>query len=197
MEIGCLTGSRQYGLELEACFRTYTTLHEKLQSLGAKCQEPSSCSLALSKLTGTVRAIALCHTGIADCTSSVPPDEHCGGRLVPISERTATERDTIRVDYPDSSSRPSCGSVTLQDSDTCTPDDGPCMSGDSCFCVRELASRDSAFSASSAFPPALRIAVLAMASVSYALRYHPGRLSSNSLGPKNGCTGHASMYHAR
>lgn len=133
VEIGCLTGSRQYGLESEACFRTDTALHEKLQSLGAKCREPSYCSLALSKLTGTVRAIALCHTGIADCTSSVPPDEHCGGRLVPMSERTATERDTIRVDYPDSSSRPSCGNVTLQDSNAYTPDDGTCMSGDSCF----------------------------------------------------------------
>lgn len=127
VEIGCLTGSRQYGLEWD------TALHEKLQSLGAKCREPSSCSLALSKLTGTVRAIALCHTGIADCTSSVTPDEHCGGRLVPMSERTSIERDNIRVDYPDSSSRPSCGNVTLQDSDACTPDDGTCMSGDSCF----------------------------------------------------------------
>lgn len=105
----------------------------KLQSLGAKCREPSSCSLALSKLTGTVRAIALCHTGIADCTSSVTPDEHCGGRLAPMSDRTAIERDTIRVDYPDSSSRPSRGNVTLQDSNAYTPDNGTCMSGDSCF----------------------------------------------------------------
>lgn len=105
----------------------------KLQSLGAKCREPSSCSLALSKLTGTVRAIALCHTGIADSTSSVTPDEHCGGRLAPMSDRTAIERDTIRVDYPDSSSRPSRGNVTLQDSNAYTPDNGTCMSGDSCF----------------------------------------------------------------
>lgn len=133
VEIGYLTGPRQYGLEWEACFRTYTALHEKLQSLGAKCREPSYCSLALSKLTGTVRAIALFHTGIADCAGSRTLDEHCGGRLVPMSERTSIERDNIRVDYPDSSSRPSCGSVTVQDSDACTPDDGTCMSGDSCF----------------------------------------------------------------
>lgn len=127
VEVGCLTGSGQYGLEWD------TALHEKLQSLGAECREPSSCSLALSKLTGTVRAIALCHTGIADCTSSVTPDEHCGGRLAPMSDRTAIERDTIRVDYPDSSSRPSRGNVTLQDSNAYTPDNGTCMSGDSCF----------------------------------------------------------------